>query len=89
MKRSDFRMKWLGILLIAIGVFLGLYLGLWVCFIGGIVQIVNEFKAAREVIPMNIAFGILRIFFACIVGWISGLALVIPGFAVFVKSKKK
>ncbi len=52
----------LGVLLIVGGMLLGLYVGLWVCFIGGIVQIVNAIK--NDVNAMGIAIGIVKIVFA-------------------------
>lgn len=68
------------VLMIVGGVALGLYVGVWLCFIGGIVQIVDGVKA----IPtdgLDIALGILRIVVAGAAGGISAFLLVIPGVA--------
>lgn len=56
----------LGVLLIVGGILLGLYVGLWVCFIGGIVQVINAIK--NDANAMGIALGIVRIVSASFVG---------------------
>ena len=72
----------IGVLMILGGVALGLYVGLWVCFIGGIVQIINEVKSPQAVVAMNIAWGIAKIVFAALSGWLSALLLIVPGVAM-------
>lgn len=70
--------KIIGWILIAGGVLLGLWLGLWVLFVGGIGQIAEGVKAT----PVNdwwIAFGILRIVLAGWVGWGVGALVVVVG----------
>jgi len=69
----------LGILLILGGIVLGLWLGLWVCFIGGIVGIINAIKAPGTVEALTIAWNIVKILFASLAGWLSALALIFPG----------
>jgi hypothetical protein len=59
-----------GTLAIVTGIVLGLYLGLWVCFVGGIVSIIEAIKAS-PVDSLGIALGILRFMVAGLVGWIS------------------
>lgn len=57
-----------GILLfIATGV-LALYLGVWVCFIGGIVSVVEGIKAT-PVNSMQLAVGIAKVLASGFVGW--------------------
>lgn len=69
--RKDKMMKYLvGMIFILGGVCLGLYLGLWLCFIGGIVQLVEACKA-DPVSAFGIAFGFVRIVIASFVGWFS------------------
>ncbi len=67
--------KILGTILIVGSVALGIYVGLWVLFIGGIVQIVNSITP--EVHSMGIAIGVLKVVFANAVGaftfWVSAL----------------
>ena len=70
-----------GICLIVVGVGLGLYVGLWLCFIGGIVQIVDAVKATPTE-GMDIAIGIVKIVFAGFAGGVSAFVAVIPGMAM-------
>ena len=74
-------MKAVGILLIVGGVFVGLYLGIWVLFIGGIVQTVEAIKAT-PISALGIAFGILKIMCSGFVGWLSGILMVGTGMAL-------
>ena len=72
----------LGILLILAGIALGLYVGVWLMFIGGIVAVITAVKAATTV-PLDVAIGIARIVFAGFVGMLSAYLLIIPGVALF------
>jgi hypothetical protein len=78
----------LGILLIVVGVLLGLYVGVWVCFIGGIVGLVNvliHLINHTQVTGMNVAVNIAKIIFAGLAGYLSALFLILPGFALINK----
>lgn len=68
----------IGLLLIIAGLALGVYVGLWLCFVGGIVQLVDALKAPN-VDGMQIALGVLRIMFAGFAGMVSAVVLIIPG----------
>jgi hypothetical protein len=70
-----------GVALIVCGLAFGLYVGLWLCFIGGIVQIV-EAVTATPVQGLDIAIGIVRIIFAGAAGVISAFVAFIPGAAM-------
>ena len=59
----------LGIIIIIASIALGLYVGLWLLFVGGIVQIAN---AVNPIDGLQIAIGILKIIFASPVGWMIG-----------------
>lgn len=59
--------KIIGILLIIIGVLLGLYLGLWQMFIGGIIAIANAFDNG-SLTGTLIAWNIVKIILATPVG---------------------
>ncbi len=74
-----------GVLMILGGIAFGLYVGLWVCFIGGIVQFINEIKSPEAVVAMNIAWSITRIVFAGLFGWLAGLLFILPGLAMVEK----
>ena len=67
-----------GIFLILAGIALGLYVGLWVCFIGGIVNVIDEVRAP-ELSGLNVAIGVVKILGAGFCGTISAVFLIIPG----------
>jgi hypothetical protein len=56
------------ILLFILGVILALYLGVWVMFIGGIVQLINAIKIS-PVDALGIGIGIARIMLSGLIGW--------------------
>jgi len=58
----------IGVLVWIVGVAIALYLGLWVMLVGGIVQIVEAFKAT-PVEALGIAIGLVRMLGASLVGW--------------------
>lgn len=70
-----------GTLLCIAGVALGIYAGLWWAFIGGIVDVINAFKAA-DVQALSIAFGVAKVVCAGFIGGISALCLIAPGTAL-------
>ena len=67
----------LGIGLIILGVILGLYLGVWVMLIGGVIQIAKSIQP--EVIATGIAWGVVRIILSSLVGWLSALICIVSG----------
>jgi hypothetical protein len=69
----------LGILLVVAAVVVGIYVGIWWCLIGGIVSIIEGAKA-NPVSARDIAFGIVRILFSGVCGWVSFALLALPGF---------
>jgi uncharacterized membrane protein len=68
----------IGIVLIIAGIALGLYLGVWVMFIGGIVDIIDQIKSP-ELSAMAVAWGVVKIVFAGFIGWLVALILILPG----------
>ena len=71
----------LGVGLILVGVILAVYMGFWVCFIGGITDIIYQVRAP-EVSMASVMFGVLKICFASAVGYVSGMVLVLPGYTL-------
>ena len=61
-------LKLIGVLCGIVGILLGLYLGLWVCAAGGIVQVIDAAKLT-PVDSLNIAIGVVRFFSTGIVIW--------------------
>lgn len=50
------------------GICLGLFVGIFVMFVGGIVNIVDQIKAAED--SFMIVWGVVKIVFSAPVGWI-------------------
>lgn len=70
-----------GLLLIIVGVLLGLYVGVWVSFIGGIVDVIHQIRAP-ELSTMALAWGIAKIFCAGLFGWLSAFVFIVPGWVM-------
>lgn len=68
----------IGLILILAGIALGIYLGIWVMFIGGIVGII-ECVRAEELVALDVAINVAKVVFAAFVGWLSAFLLIIPG----------
>ncbi len=66
--------KIIGILIAIAGIALGIYVGVWLMFIGGIVQIVNSINPLNG---LGIALGIARIIFCEVGGLITWLGIAI------------
>ena len=75
----------IGITLIGLGITVGLYVGIWLCLIGGIVQIIEQIKNPAGIEAMQIAIGIARIVCAGLAGWVSAMILIFPGWAILNK----
>jgi len=71
-----------GSVMIVAGVALGLYVGLWVCFVGGIVDVIEQIRA-EHLEALVVAWGVAKILFAGLFGWIAAAVLLIPGVALF------
>ena len=73
--------KAIGAILILAGIAGGLYLGIWVCFIGGIVDFINGLRS-NPMDAMKIAIGLVKFFSASLVGWLSFLVCSAIGIAL-------
>jgi len=73
-----------GLSLIFGGIILGVYVGVWVMFVGGIVQCIEQVRAENMQATI-LAYGILKIISAGFIGWGTAILLVIPGVAVLKK----
>jgi len=60
----------LGIVIYVISIIFGSYIGMWVCFIGGIVNIIDGWNH-DPVQSMVIAIGVAKFFFSGVVGWVT------------------
>jgi hypothetical protein len=74
----------IGIILIFAGIALGLYVGVWLMFIGGVVQVIEAIKAT-PVEAMGIAVGALRVLAAGVVGVLTAIIAIFPGYAMVTK----
>ena len=70
----------IGILMILSGIVLGFYVGIWLCFVGGIIDVIAAIQA-EQLVAMDVAIGIAKFMFAGLAGWLSALFLIIPGMA--------
>lgn len=66
--------KVIGILIAIAGIILGIYVGIWLMLVGGIIQIVNSINPING---LGIALGILRIIFCEVGGFIAWLGIAI------------
>lgn len=72
--------KILGLILILAGIALGIYVGFWLYFIGGIVSIVDQVRSPGDNYGLEIACGAGKVILSGFAGWASSLILVFPGF---------
>lgn len=75
-----------GVVLIVLGVILGLYIGGWVMFIGGILNVIDLVAVYINTSVLDktlLVFNILKIFFAGFVGYVTGLILVVLGLKIY------
>lgn len=71
----------IGCVMMLAGLVLGLYVGVWLCLVGGIVQLINGAMAV-PVDAMAIAIGVARVLTAGFFGWLSAAVLLFPGAAL-------
>ena len=74
-------MKVLGVVLVLLGAGVGLYVGGYLCFIGGIIQIIQAVRA-EEFVASQVAWGVGRVMGAGLVGGLCTLAPVAAGMAL-------
>jgi hypothetical protein len=67
-----------GLLLVILAIPMALYVALWLCFIQGIVQIIEGIKAS-PVQALDIAIGLARFFGTGIIGGFTFFVMLIPG----------
>ena len=71
-------MKLVGVVLVICGAILGLYVGVWLCFVGGIVDVIQQIRA-EYLDATAVACGVAKIVFAGVLGTLSGAVLAVPG----------
>ena len=73
-----------GVLLVFLGIVLGLYIGGWVMFIGGIAGLI-EIIQSNNFESMDIAKNVGKIVLASVVGGAVAQLLIIPGYLMIFK----
>jgi hypothetical protein len=68
-----------GAVLLTLGLVVGLWAGLWWAFIGGIVQTIDAAKS-MPTDQLGIAYGVVRIMCAPVVGWGAAMLFLVPGY---------
>ena len=68
----------IGFLLVLCGIIFGVYVGAWLCFIGGIVDVIEQVRA-ESIDSMVLAIGIVKIMGASIAGGVSSFVFIGPG----------
>jgi len=68
----------LGLVLIIAGVLIGLYVGGYLMFIQGIIQIIEQVKAETMEASV-VAWGLAKVVFASFIGWLAAIGFIIPG----------
>jgi len=78
-----------GLLLILGGIALGLYVGLYLCIYGGIMNLVDVFNTFNTTQVLNgagLAIGVIKIMCAGVCGALSAYVLIIPGVTLIFKN---
>ncbi len=65
----------IGIIIIIAGVLIGLYVGVWLCYINGIIDIIQQIRAP-EFSTLAVVWGVTKILFAGLFGWIPAMILI-------------
>ena len=73
--------KMFGLILVIASLVVGVYFGFFWAFIGGIVQIIKEVTSGDFGI-MGIGFGVLKVMFATVIGYISFFVTLLMGVAM-------
>ena len=84
--------KWFPVILITLAIFAGLYVGVYLCFIGGIVGIVKfliTVSTTGEVTYASLAWNIFKILSSGFLGWLTVFGVAFIGETMFESSKKK
>lgn len=76
----------LGLLLLICGLLGGVYVGLYLCLIGGIVDIINVINGAirhqEDIEAITVAYSICKVLFSGLAFWASSVILTVPGMAL-------
>jgi uncharacterized membrane protein len=68
----------IGVVLIIGGIVLGVYVGVWVCFVGGIVDVIEQIRA-ENLEAVAIAWGIAKVVCSSFFGFLAAVIPIIAG----------
>lgn len=71
----------IGFAMVVAGILLGAYVGVWVCFIGGICDVIEQVRS-EHIEALGVAIGVAKVVFSGLVGQVSAIVLVVPGLAI-------
>jgi ABC-type maltose transport system permease subunit len=77
----------LGFILLILAIPMVVYVALWLCFIGGVVQIISAIKAT-PVDALAFAIGLARILCTGLAGWFTFFAMLLPGFGLLLSKTR-
>ena len=78
--------KLLGVILIVCGILFAAYVGVWICFVGGIVQVIEAIRAVT-LVPVDVAIGILKVICSGLAFSLTAFCFVIPGMSLLASSR--
>ena len=70
-----------GILFLLLGIIGGIYVSLWLCLVGGLIQAIHAFQAT-PLDAVHLAYGIVRVMLTGFFGWLTFIICALIG-AVF------
>lgn len=69
----------LGFFMIIGGIILGFYVGLWICFVGGLWTLIQMVTGAVPLAFGTFAWAVIKIALSGLFGYLSAIILVLPG----------
>ena len=70
-----------GIIVILLGIAIGLYVGVWWAFIGGVVRITQQVQS-NPIDALLVAYGVAKVVFSAIIGSTVGVVIAVCGYLI-------
>ena len=80
--------KLFGVILIVCGIVFAAYVGVWLCFVVGIVQVIEAIRAVT-LVPVDVAIGILRVLCSGVAFALTAFCFIVPGFSLLASNRQK
>ncbi len=71
-----------GLAMVIAGIIAGLYVGFWICLVGGLTTIISMLSGSVAVAALPLAVAIVKLTSGGFFGLVSAIILIIPGFAL-------